>query len=362
MSFQVEIDKAIKEKNLYFIGDALPPDWYAAFKLWLPLAHAGDPKAQFNVGRCYDRGDGVDENKIQAKEWYLKAAEQNDPRAFFNLYLFFQNENTAQRDFEKAKNFFNCAIELGEVRAIKVASNQKVYDERQKFMNINKEADEKLSILLKNKENRKAIEFIKEINDSRLMWLKEYLPLLECEIFKKNDRWIIKNISTSMCYFENLYIQPLEEKEIEYQIDVSKEDASLRVEYKDPDLEFCKNKNTNEWERWRKLKQGEIDYRFESHFGLETIATWNYEENEFSYEKKKIKIFLKEAKEAYEAQETKRIKEAEEASPFRKIKRNPEKNRTKKLTKQPKWLLNIINIIEKFSEFKQAKNNRDKTL
>lgn len=99
----MEIDKAIKEKNLYFIGDALPPDWYAAFKLWLPLAHAGDPKAQFNVGRCYDRGDGVDENKIQAKEWYLKAAEQNDPRAFFNLYLFFKMKTQHKETLKRHK-------------------------------------------------------------------------------------------------------------------------------------------------------------------------------------------------------------------------------------------------------------------
>ena len=362
MSFQVEIDKEIKEKNLYFIGDALPPDWYAAFKLWLPLAHAGDPKAQFNVGRCYDRGDGVDENKNQAKEWYLKAAEQNDPRAFFNLYLICQVENTAERDLEKAKNFFDRAVELGEVRAIKAAENQIIHHEKQKFININKEADEKLSILLKNKENRKAVEFIKGITDSRLMWFKDYLPLLECEILKKNDKWIIKNNSSTNCLFIIMVIPPFGEREIKYPVDISKEDASLYVEYKNPNLEFRKNKNTNEWERWRKLKPDETDYGYESRYGLEPIATWKYKEHEFLYEKKKIEIYLKEAKDAYEAKQAKKAKETEEESPFRKIKRNPEKILTKKVNKLPKWLSNIINTIENFSEFKQAKNNRDKTL
>jgi len=32
MNFQDQIDAAIKEKRLYFVGDQLPPDWYAGFE------------------------------------------------------------------------------------------------------------------------------------------------------------------------------------------------------------------------------------------------------------------------------------------------------------------------------------------
>jgi len=118
MSFQVEIDKAIKEKKLYFIGDALPADWYAGFKLWLAHAEAGDTKAQYNVGRCYHRGDGIDQDKDKALYWYLKAADQNDPRALFNLYLLYSNEKNQVFNHQKSEEYLTKAIDLNEPRAL----------------------------------------------------------------------------------------------------------------------------------------------------------------------------------------------------------------------------------------------------
>jgi TPR repeat protein len=202
MTFQVEMDKLIKEKRLYFLGDSLPPDWYAAFKIWLPMAEAADPKAQFNIGRCYDQGEGVDEDKNKAKEWYLKAAEQDDPRAFFNLYLFYSNEKSEEKNLEKAEYFFKRAADAGEVRAIQAIRNKKAKQEEQLFIQINKNADAKLSEFLKNSENEKAISFINEISDPRLIWMKDYLPLLSCEYFEHGDgSFILKNNSSESCFF-----------------------------------------------------------------------------------------------------------------------------------------------------------------
>lgn len=125
MSFQVEIDKAIKEKKLYFIGDALPVDWYAGFKLWLAHAEAGDAKAQYNVGRCYNRGDGIDQDKDKALYWYLKAADQNDPRALFNLYLLHSNEKNKVFDNQKSEEYLSKAIDLNEPRALNEVEQRK---------------------------------------------------------------------------------------------------------------------------------------------------------------------------------------------------------------------------------------------
>jgi hypothetical protein len=122
--FQAEIDSAIKEKKLYFVGNSLPRDWYEAFRLWLPLAEKGDSKAQYNIGRCYNRGDGTDQDSVQAEKWYRRSAEQKDPRALFNLYLFFKDANGAQHSSETAESFLTTAAALGEPRANRVISSR----------------------------------------------------------------------------------------------------------------------------------------------------------------------------------------------------------------------------------------------
>lgn len=108
-----EIDQAIREKRLYFVGERLPADWYEAFRIWLPLAEAGDVKAQFNIGRCYDLGDGVDKDEALAQEWYLKAAAQNDPRAYYNLFYAQADKKSA-----KAEEWLAKAVSLNEPRAL----------------------------------------------------------------------------------------------------------------------------------------------------------------------------------------------------------------------------------------------------
>lgn len=55
-----EIETGIKDQRLYYVGDRLPDNWFEAFSYWFPLAEGGDPKAQFNVGRSYETGGGVD--------------------------------------------------------------------------------------------------------------------------------------------------------------------------------------------------------------------------------------------------------------------------------------------------------------
>lgn len=39
-------------------------------------AEQGDPDAQFNLGCCYDKGHGCEQDLNKAKEWFQKAAEQ----------------------------------------------------------------------------------------------------------------------------------------------------------------------------------------------------------------------------------------------------------------------------------------------
>jgi hypothetical protein len=52
-------------------------DYAAAYRLWLPLAQQGSSLAQLNIGRMYERGEGMPQNQQAAMDWYRKAAEQN---------------------------------------------------------------------------------------------------------------------------------------------------------------------------------------------------------------------------------------------------------------------------------------------
>ncbi len=200
MTFQVEMDKLIKEKRLYFLGDSLPPDWYAAFKIWLPMAEAGDPKAQYNVGRCYKLGEGVDKDPGVAKHWYLKAAEQNDARALFNLYLFYSDGKDEKKDFEKAEGYLKKAVELGEKRALDVMSARALEFEKQKiklaeeekarqfeakkndFLKVNGEICNLLAPLFLERKFEEAKQLISQVKDERLLWVREYIDYVDIHI------------------------------------------------------------------------------------------------------------------------------------------------------------------------------------
>lgn len=60
-------------------------DYFTAYKEWLPLAEAGDPAAQRNLGHLYRLGRGVTKDFVKALDWYRKSAEQGFSRAQANL-------------------------------------------------------------------------------------------------------------------------------------------------------------------------------------------------------------------------------------------------------------------------------------
>ena len=51
-------------------------DFKTALQQWTPLAEAGNPVAQYNVGVMYDEGTGVETNADKVIGWWRKAADQ----------------------------------------------------------------------------------------------------------------------------------------------------------------------------------------------------------------------------------------------------------------------------------------------
>lgn len=88
-------------------------DYDKAVAEWQPLAQAGDPDAQFNMGQAYKLGRGVKANPTAAIDWYRKAAAQGHSRAEDNLgLLMFQ-----QGDRAGALPYLQRAADRGEPRA-----------------------------------------------------------------------------------------------------------------------------------------------------------------------------------------------------------------------------------------------------
>ena len=88
-------------------------DYAKAIREWRPLAQAGDPDAQFNMGQAYKLGRGVQADLSTAIDWYRKATAQGHLRAEDNLgLLMFQ-----QGDRAGAMSYLQRASMRGEPRA-----------------------------------------------------------------------------------------------------------------------------------------------------------------------------------------------------------------------------------------------------
>ena len=74
-----------------------------AFKKLLPAAQKGHKKAQYRVGRCYDKGHGVTEDNQKAYQWYLKASQQGHGKSQYRLAKCYMKGKGVAKDSAKAK-------------------------------------------------------------------------------------------------------------------------------------------------------------------------------------------------------------------------------------------------------------------
>lgn len=81
-------------------------NYAAAFPKLKAAAEKGHKKAQYRVGRCYDKGRGVEENDKLAVEWYRKAANQGYAKAQYELGKCYKNGEGVEKDRKKAFELF----------------------------------------------------------------------------------------------------------------------------------------------------------------------------------------------------------------------------------------------------------------
>ena len=60
-----------------------------AFPLLKKAAEKGHKKAQYRIGRCYDKGHGTEEDNKAAFTWYEKAAKQEHAKSQYQLARYY---------------------------------------------------------------------------------------------------------------------------------------------------------------------------------------------------------------------------------------------------------------------------------
>src|SRR6266511_5403989 len=76
-------------------------------------AENGDKFAQYNLGRCYEYGIGIQKDEIKAFELYKVAAKQGHNFAQNSLGLLYENGKGIEKDLEKAFYWYNKSAENG---------------------------------------------------------------------------------------------------------------------------------------------------------------------------------------------------------------------------------------------------------
>jgi len=78
----------------------------AAFPKLKAAADKGHKKAQYRVGRCYEKGRGTTEDRKQAFAWYQKSANQGYAKAQFQLGQCYKEGDGVTKDRKKAFDLF----------------------------------------------------------------------------------------------------------------------------------------------------------------------------------------------------------------------------------------------------------------
>ena len=82
------------------------------------LAEAGDARAQYNLGLCYDKGTGLAVNKLEAIKWYKLAAEAGEIDAQNNLGTCYSKGDGVAINKPEAFKWYKRSAEAGQVDAL----------------------------------------------------------------------------------------------------------------------------------------------------------------------------------------------------------------------------------------------------
>lgn len=91
--------------------------YYNAYKHWSPQLEkealsSNNPIMLTSVGSCYDRGDGISQNRKKALEFFEKSAALNDMLGLYNLAYYYYKGYGVNKDFNKALNLYQQSLKV----------------------------------------------------------------------------------------------------------------------------------------------------------------------------------------------------------------------------------------------------------
>ncbi len=84
---------------------------------WRKAAEQGDAEAQYNLGLCYEDGEGVTRDLCEAAKWWRKAAEQGYAQAQFDLGCCYAAGLGVAEDEAESVKWYRKAAEQGHEKA-----------------------------------------------------------------------------------------------------------------------------------------------------------------------------------------------------------------------------------------------------
>jgi len=101
----------------YAKGEGVEKNWHKAIQYFRKAAEQGHPQAQHELGSCYWSGLFVTQDKVEAAKWFRKAAEQGYANAQFDFGGCYFNGDGVQQNKTEATKWFRKAAERGHIQA-----------------------------------------------------------------------------------------------------------------------------------------------------------------------------------------------------------------------------------------------------
>jgi len=101
----------------YDFGNGVPQNSVEAAKWYRESAEQGLAISQFMTGDCYRVGEGVQQNMQEAVKWYRKAADQGLSTAQVNLAMCYRHGQGVPQDMAEAAKWYYKAAEQGDAEA-----------------------------------------------------------------------------------------------------------------------------------------------------------------------------------------------------------------------------------------------------
>ena len=96
--------------RIYYTGEGIEPNFNKAVYWYKKAALQGNANAQINLGNCYDDNEDFD----SAFYWNMKAAEQGNAMGQTNVGYYYRSGNGVEKDYAKAAYWFQKAADQGD--------------------------------------------------------------------------------------------------------------------------------------------------------------------------------------------------------------------------------------------------------